>query len=69
MQDKALRKLMDDGIIERIPSNESRSARKPWESPRPDRRRKRYENTPHELVEDERNPGLREMIAAECRTE
>jgi predicted dehydrogenase len=63
LQDQGWRHLLKEGVIERIPSNDSLSARKPWESPRPDRRRQPYDLTPLETLEDERNPGHRAMMA------
>ena len=63
LQDQGWRNLLKEGVIERIPSNDSLSARKPWESPRPDRRRLPYELTPLEVLEEERNPERRAMIA------
>lgn len=63
LQDKAWRSLIEEGVIEEIPSDDTKSARKPWEMPRRDRIRKPYERTAHERLEEERNPGKREMIA------
>lgn len=63
LQDQGWRNLLKEGVIERIPPNDSLSARKPWESPKPDRRRQPYERTPYDRVEDERNPGRRAMQA------
>jgi predicted dehydrogenase len=63
LQNKGWENLLRQGVIESIPSNDFRSARKPWESPRPNRRRQPYERTPYEKIGDERNPGQREMIA------
>jgi predicted dehydrogenase len=63
LQDKGWKNLLRRGVIEIIPSNDSHSARKPWESPRPNRRRQPYELTALELLEDDRNPGRRPMLA------
>ena len=67
LEDRAWGRLIQEGVIEEIPSNESRSARKPWEAPRQNRVRMPYERTPYSLIDTERNPWRGELTARNAR--